>query len=319
MPKHRCKTERFRNLPRLSSGLLRAGLVMGFVLGGWSSTASAQDSKKAVVKTDVINTADGWSIPITYYQSTAGKDAAVVVLLHGEGENQLVWKKNGLAERLHKDDFAVISCDLRKHGEAKNPRASGDKSLTPVDFKAMASATRASELECIQDYLFAEHQAGQLNMAKTAIVAAGNMAPVALNWAARDWLKKPYPDAPTMSARTPRGQTVRGMVLLSPSENVPGLSAGPPLKFFRKGRAVAMLFMYGTQDGSARDVRNMLKQVTTPKNDAVIYSESFDAQFKGTDLLDRVGKAQQLAVGLLKKHVQDRKIPWRDRRSRAER
>ena len=56
--------------------------------------------------------------------------------------------------------------------------------------------------------------------------------------------------------------------MLSPAEDVPGLSSAPPLRFFRglNGTPVSFLFMNGTEDGSARDMKNMLKQITTPKN-----------------------------------------------------
>lgn len=298
---------------------LTFGLAVAFALAGLSSTSHAQAKKEAVVKTDTLTTADGWSIPITYYESNLGKDAAVVLLLHGEGENQLVWQKNGLAKRLQAENFAVITCDLRKHGEAKNTRASGDKTLNAVDFKAMASATKFSELEVIQEFLFKEHQDGKLNMAKYAIVASDSIATVALNWAANDWTKKPYDDAPVLAAKTPRGQTVRGLILLSPTENVSGVSSAPPLRFFRmlRGNPVAMLFMEGKSDG--RDVRNMVKQVSSPSNKKVIYSETFPTPLKGTDLIGRVPKSEPLTVGLLKKHVQDLDVEWQDRRSRLER
>lgn len=298
-----------------------SGLVLAIALTGLSSTSHAQ-AKKAVVETKTLMTADGWSIPITYYQSDMGKEAAVVLLLHGEGENQLVWEKNGLAKRLQAENFAVVTCDLRKHGEAKNPRANGGgKGLNAIDYKAMCARNKVSELEVIQDFLFEEHQEERLNMAKYAIVASDNMATIALNWAAIDWTKKPFDDAPTLSAKTPRGQTVRGLILLSPSEDVPGVSSAPPLRFFRmlRGNPVAMLFVNGSKDGTARDVRNMVKQVKSPSNSKVIYTESFTTSLKGSDLIGRVPKAEPLTVGLLKKHVQDLDVDWKDRRSRAER
>ena len=320
MPRHPLNEILTPNLHRQFASLICFGLMAALAVGGVTLPAEAQTAKKPTKTTDTRTTADGWTIPITYYHSTAGKDAAVVILLHGEGQNQLVWEKNNLATRLQAENFAVITCDLRKHGEAKNQKEDGDKSLNANDYKIMGSASKASELETIQEFLFDEHQAGRLNMAKTAIVAADNMAPVALTWAMWDWLKKPYADAPTLATRTPRGQTVRGIVFLSPSENVPGLSSAPAMKFFRMGDAVAMLFLNGTEDGSARDVRNMIKQVTTAKNKSMIYSESFpNMKLKGTDLIERVAKSEPLTVGLLKKHVQDLKVEWQDRSSRLDR
>ena len=184
----------------------------------------------------------------------------------------------------------------------------------------MASATRASELEAIQDFLFKEHQDEKLNMAKLAIVAPENMAPVALNWAASDWLKKPHQDAPTAAAMTPRGQTVRAVVLVSPKENVPGLGSAQPLVFFKKMRGwpVSFLFVSGSGDGSARDIRAMFKQISDKS--VPVFKEKFrNIKFSGTDLMGRVPKADILILGFLKKQVQDLKIQWRDRRSRLER
>src|SRR5688500_14482005 len=143
------------------------GLLMGGIVMSTASVLFAQAGvKSSAPKTQKLTTGDGWSIPITYYQSSLGKQAAVILLLHGEGDNQLVWtQKTGLAARLLAENFAVVTCDLRKHGEAQNPRAEGSKKLEALDYKAMASASKASDLETIQEFLFEEHQAGRLNMA----------------------------------------------------------------------------------------------------------------------------------------------------------
>lgn len=301
------------------------GLLAGVLLAGVSATGHAQAPSakpKAVIKTDSLTTYDGWSIPITYYQSPAGKDAAVVILLHGEGENQLVWKdKTGLATKLHAADFAVITCDLRKHGQAKNARSEGNKTLDSADYKAMANPARKGELEAIQEFLFEEHQAGRLNMAKTGILAVDNMVPIALTWAYGDWLKKPYQDAPSPAAMTPRGQTVRALALISPSEMVSGVTSTPALRWFRlnTGKAVSILFLNSEDDGSNRDLKNMVKQVSSSKNKDAVFSESFKGKFKGTDLLARVPNAELLVVGYFKKQLQDVDVPWRDRRSRLNR
>jgi pimeloyl-ACP methyl ester carboxylesterase len=310
-----------------AKSFFRRGLLLGLAAIGMTlipmSTALAQGTKPPApeIKTETLTTADGWSIPITYYQSTAGKEAAVVVLLHGEGDNQLVWtQKTKLAERLHAGNYAVITCDLRKHGEAKHGKIT-DKKLEARDYQAMGSASKFSELEVIQDFLLQEHQAGRLNMAKLGILAVDKMAPVALNWAANDWTKKPYEDAPTLAAMTPRGQTVRAIALLSPVESVPGLSSAKPLMFFRKlnGTPVSFLFIKGAQDGSSRDMKDMQKQVTSTENKSVIFSESFPTKLKGADLFGRIPKADPLVVGFFNKQLQDLKVEWADRRSRLER
>ncbi len=299
-------------------------LLLGLLLACISTTVQAQKTEvqpKATVKTETFTTADGWSFPVTYYQSSAGKEAPVVILLHDHGSNQLVWKnKPSLAERLHAEDFAVITCDLRKNGQAKNPRASGRK-LEALDYQAMASPTPISELSVIQAFLYQEHQAGRLNMAKLGILAVGDTVPIALTWAAADWVKKPFQDAPAVAAMTPRGQTVHAIAMLSPSESVTGVNASAPLRYFRTstGAMVSLLFMSGSKDGSGRDVRSMLKAVSTPANKSVIYSQSFPTNLKGADLIRRVPKADDLVVGFFKKQLKDLNIPWQDRSSRLNR
>ena len=49
-------------------------------------------------------------------------------LLYGDKENRLVWEgEKGLAPLLHQEGFAVITVDLRKHGQSTNvARSPGD-------------------------------------------------------------------------------------------------------------------------------------------------------------------------------------------------
>ena len=67
-----------------------------------AAQAVAQQPKPApparAVEEQTRRTADGWSLPITYFRSDQGKNAPVVILLHGKEGNRLVWK--GLGERL---------------------------------------------------------------------------------------------------------------------------------------------------------------------------------------------------------------------------
>jgi S-formylglutathione hydrolase FrmB len=300
--------------------LLAAGMALSNSPLGFAQATTKP--KEPVIKKETLTTGDGWLIPITYYQSTLGKDASVIILLHGEGDNQLTWtQKTNLATQLHAENFAVVTCDLRKHGGAEKAREEeASKKMEPADYKTISLANKASELETIQEFLFDEHQAGRLNMAKLGILAVDNMVPAALNWAANDWTKKPYDDAPSLAARTPRGQTVRAIAMLSPAENVGGLTSAPPLKFFRmlNGTPVSMLFVNSEEDGSARDMRNMIKQVKTEKNKSVIFSSSYPGMFKGADMFGRVPTADKLVIGFFKKQLQDIDVDWKDRRSRID-
>src|SRR6185295_10309173 len=85
------------------------------------SFALGQDKKdKPVDDKTILSPAGGWPLRLTYYKSTEGKDASVVVLLHSKGESRLVWTApKGFAEQLNSKGFAVVAVDLRKHGQSK--------------------------------------------------------------------------------------------------------------------------------------------------------------------------------------------------------
>jgi hypothetical protein len=107
-----------------------------------------------------------------------------------------------------------VTVDLRKHGESKTADEQ-DSTLRPNDYAAMRG-----DLQAVKNFLLAEHQEKKLNISKLGIIAADDMCPVAATFTQDDWLIPPYDDAPVTdpAARTPRGQDVRALVLLSPSQ-----------------------------------------------------------------------------------------------------
>ncbi len=283
----------------------------------------------AVVEKKTLTASDGWPIHITYYQSGEGKESGVVILLHQRGGNRLVWD-TGFAKRLQDEGYAVITVDLRKHGESKSPTAAepgvdtgskrgGDANeLSRIDYFQMAAA----DLEAVKDFLYKEHQAQKLNMRKTAIIAPEMSAPVAMNFAWKDWFKKPYDDAPTFAARTPRGQDIRAMVLLSPEDVVPGLSTGKPLLDLRNPAfGIAFLFCYGTKDRADRGgSRKMYQKVAgIPQNKDRTYLKSYNYKLRGTELIGKKIRVEEHILAFLDKHLKQLNGPtdvWRDRESK---
>ena len=82
-------------------------------------------------------------------------------------------------------------------------------------------------------------------MRKLALVGSDMSTVLAMNYAQLDWTKKPFDDAPTLATRTPRGQDVQAIVLLSPMESLSGLSVIAPIRFL-KPTGIAALLMYGS-------------------------------------------------------------------------
>ncbi len=174
----------------------------------------------------IVRTADGWDIKITYFESPSGKESPVVILLPGaEGQENSMTRKvwEGIAKTLQKQGTAVVTADLRKHGDSApnaedaNPRL---MRLGPGDYVLMAT----QDLAAMRALLVTEHQRQKLNIRKLGIAAAGSSCMVAAAFAANDWLKKPWPDAPTFAQRTPKGQDVRAIMMLSPKSPVKGVN-----------------------------------------------------------------------------------------------
>ena len=335
-------------------------IVVSSLLAGSSASAQDKDNKKEKpVEDKTIYAVDGWPLKLTYYKSTEGKDAAVVVLLHPKHESRMVWTApNGFAEMLHKRGFAVIALDLRKHGQSKDKdgtteddskktstekdkssKKSSGGELKPADYLGMVA-----DLEAVKKMIFEEHQKGHLNMRKTAIVAPTMSAAIAIAFTGNDWLKKPYDDASTPAARTPRGQDVQALVLLSPDSALPGVVANKIAPELR-ALPISSLIVVGKNDPQDKEQAKKLfqqlggdpaKTAATKKADAKKekgkekeadakeeklrhYFIPLDAKLRGTELLGKKLGLEEAMANFLKENLQELKGPfyeWRDRQSR---
>lgn len=289
--------------------------------------ASAQDDakKEPIAENKTLLTDDDWPIHITYLNRAPGPTTPVVVLLHMQGSNRQVYE-NGLAEKLAGGEFAVITVDLRKHGESKSrggalaaDDASTDASeFKPIDYQLMV----AEDLETVKKFIFSEHQSQNLNMAKMGIVAAEMSATIAVNYAAADWLKKPYDDAPTLAASTPRGQDIKAMALLSPAATVPGLQTFKPLKVLADPR-IPMALMIGIGSGDSLDkgdAKKMYQLVAgNSRNKDRTYMQTYQFKLRGTDLLGKKLLVEEHITAFFTKHLKEIDLEWTDRRPRYDR
>jgi pimeloyl-ACP methyl ester carboxylesterase len=281
---------------------------------------------------------DGWPLQITYLPATEGKDsgslqdAPVIILLHGMKGDRTVWERKlgtqegGLAALLNSRGFAVVTLDLRHHGESRKPGTdSEDPVLRNEDFMNMV----VGDLEAVKEFLLKEHQDKKLNVNKLAIVAAEEMSVVAAGFAEFDWKKRPFDDAPSAAARTPRGQDVRVIVLLSPSRTAGNINLTVPMRFLKDPRVgVAVLIVAGKQDerdrGAARSAFQVVSTAKDAKDPAALTNQvaylELSTKFRGTDLLGNPQiRVEAPLVQFVESHMQLINSPWRDRRSRLER
>jgi len=283
--------------------------------------ACAQNDEKLEGVPGVVTTRDGWDIHYTYWESPMGKEAPVVVLLHGEGQSRLVWKALSLAQKLAEQQYAVIAVDLRKHGESKAPEnapaAAKSSQVSKRDYEAMI----LQDLEAIKSFIYKEHQAQRLNMRKLGLVATDMSTAIAMNWSAHDWLKKPYDDAPVLSAKTPRGQDVQAVVLVSPVESVSGVGTIQPTRVLR-ATGISTLLLYSKKDRSeSRTSRKLYKALGGDQQDLEnkrIFEYGFDLKLSGTDLLARQPQLKPAIQKFLEDHVRSHDAPWKNRKSRIE-
>ncbi|QDU78645.1 hypothetical protein Pla110_03490 [Polystyrenella longa] len=278
-----------------------------------------------------FTTEDGWTLKGTYYNMrfddpNEGVQRPVVLLLPGDRGNRLHWEgQAGFASTLRNSGYAVLTLDPRKYGESTPPANVKNvvKEMRPADY---ADVLRY-DLEAVKLFLFEEHQQKNLNMAKLAIIAPESLAPVAMGFTVRDWKKVPYRDAATLDSRTPRGQDVKALVVISPEVNLPGISGKSALLQLRRPfYDVAIMTVAGDNDKTGKESSDLIYTYLTgnkesDKDDMRMFYKKIYPKYgdRGTELISR---NQQMATDILEflnSHVLKKSIPWQDRRSRFER
>lgn len=305
------------------------------VIGSASAPVFAADEKGAPAqpKDETLTTDDGVNIHITYYKSTGEKEAPVVVLLHMKDGNRFNWgaKEDGLAKTLQDAGYAVVTVDLRHHGESKlggtvvgaaTPanKKKGKKGsgldLKPVEYELMVG----QDMEAVKHFIYAEHQAGRLNMNKMVIVGAEMGASIAAFYAILDWDKTPYEDAPQAEYRTPRGQDVRALVLISPQEKFHGLLMSKAIQVLKGNPGIAFFVCNGNDPKDEAQSKKLFDMIKAPVFEKQRMAQrTYQAKLQGTDLLGKRLGIEDDIVAFLDGTVKKLDTPWRDRRSKRER
>lgn len=296
-----------------------------------------------------LTTTDGFPIVITYFKSNGGKETPVVVLLHMKEDSRRIWD-SGLAPILQKEGYAVITVDLRGHGESKgegipatsttttgnvNQKKKDEKEKKPTPKAGKGSgdikkgdveAMIEFDMEAVKNFLYERHQAQELNMNKLAVVGPEMGATIAMNFAARDWAKKPHSDGQP-GFQTPRGQDVRAVVLISPQTGFAGIPVNAAINEMRASYpttvdpngGVAFLVCVSKKDaddhGQAKKIFDLIQN---KQNSDRTYFESYEGKLRGTQMLGKNLKIEAHIMAFLDKHL--RKLPpnWRDRQSKLE-
>lgn len=323
-----------------SFGLTVTLFLLAVAVGLTDSVALAAQKKEEklyVSEPRSVQTRDGGTIHFTYYPSVDGKESPVVVLLHMKDGNRFVWQaKDGFAERLQKAGYAVITVDLRYHGQSKNGAGAGGNANQPADGGKKGAAGKKGggadlrpadyagmveyDLEAIKKFIYEENQAERLNMNKLGIVGPEMGASVAALFAANDWAKAPYEDGQP-GFQTPRGQDVRALVLISPQTTFHGMVISKPITALRDPRmGVAFLVCVGKNDPQDRgQAKKVFDQASAlPGSDKRMYRYEYPGKLKGTDLIGKRLQIEEHMLAFFEEHLKKLDSPWRDRQSKLE-
>jgi pimeloyl-ACP methyl ester carboxylesterase len=305
------------------SGLSACAAALLLILG----QAEAQQN----VQTEVLEAeGDGFPIHISYYPALEEKNpgglenAPVIILLHGENGSRLVWDKSSapqggkaFAEVLNDIGYAVVTVDLRKHGESVVEGQT--KALDNTDYTKMARG----DLPAVKLFLVKEHEAGKLNVNKLGIVASDVMAPVALEYAELDWRQQPYLDGPGGSPGTPRGQDVRAIALLSPVASSGRVNGTKALNYLKNpDMGIGFFLVAGTRDAADKNQTSKMHEVliNIRQNEERVTFLQPNTNARGTDLLNNpAAKIEPPMLEFFKRFVKDANSEWRTRKSRYDR
>jgi pimeloyl-ACP methyl ester carboxylesterase len=281
----------------------------------------------------VFQTDDGKTVHATYFKSPGDRESPVVVLLHMKDGNRFVWQggeEDSFARKLQKEEFAVITVDLRYHGESKVGGAVGagnvnqgtgkkkDKKKAGLDLKPADLENMVEyDLEAVKEFIKEEHQAQNLNMNKMGIVGPEMGATIAVYYAVFDWDKEPYEDG-RPGFQTPRGQDVRALALISPQEKFHGLPMAKAITRLKDPElGISFLICCGSEPQDFKDSDKIFKLLITPAiNEKRMFFKDYKARLTGTDLLDKQLDIEARMMAFFDKQLKQLDAPWRDRESK---
>ena len=197
----------------LKFGLSVVGLLIGLGTGQAFAQNNPQDTPPAPEQV-ALETKDGVQLSATWYAGVNKKESIPVIMLHDWDGNRKQF--SGLATYLQSIGHSVIVPDLRGHGESLRVKGS-DMTLDREKFNRNAIAAMGEDIEACKRFLLKKNNGGELNIEFLTVVAAGQSAVLASQWAVKDW------SWPVVAGRK-QGQDVKALVLLSPEKTFKGLT-----------------------------------------------------------------------------------------------
>jgi len=218
----------------------------------------------------VFTSEDGVLLVGSYYKPRIGTSNSTpsVILLHMLGMDRSTWDK--FAQELSQNGYAVLSVDLRGHGESikQANHTISYQSFMPKNFKNMTLDVKAAK-----KYLIEGRKA---NPNQISIIGASIGANLALNYAASD-------------------HSIKSVILLSPGLNYRGISTLDAIMNYKNP-----IYIVTAEDDSesAKDSKILCEKITCAENLKIFEKTNVH----GTDMLsDKVigSKLQSIILSWL--------------------
>src|SRR5947209_3645375 len=202
-------------VPRFWVGTLTlsAGL---FTLAAMAPVTPAQapSKDKGITQEDTtkvrvpIPTADGLELDGTFYTPNKGTNSPCVMLVHRYGSDRTKGEWNALAKKLQEKGFAVLSFDLRGHGNSttvaqpsvfwSNPwnrngiKHASEKrtSITYTDFQRSYFPMLVNDLVAARRFIDTKHDARECNAGSLFVIGAQEGASLGLLWIATEFERR---------------------------------------------------------------------------------------------------------------------------------
>jgi pimeloyl-ACP methyl ester carboxylesterase len=215
-----------------------------------------------------LETSDGVALAAWHYRVEGDVDRPpVVILLHDlDGSHVTV---EPLAKELARRGIAVVSPDLRGHGESTTRLTAGGseasldtRSLKKQDLEATTlsqggrvrdqSAVRG-DIECVRNWIKLRADEGKLDIDRMVVVGSGLGCTLAAMWAVND---AAWPDL----VSGPQGRQVKGLVFISPTWSSRGLTVSTVLAADLVRRDLPLMVLAGRDDRDAVKLFEQLKR-----------------------------------------------------------
>lgn len=282
-----------------------------------------------------LRTADGVQLAISYYASSiqAGrpeaKQVTPVVMLHDHKDTRAIFGplatllQSPPAEDPNRPSFAVVTVDLRGHGDSTK-QIFGNGTQQNLDAakigKADVYSMAALDMEEVRRFLVTKNDEGSLNLNKLCLIGSGMGASVAANWAVEDWRVPPL-------AIGKQGQDVKAVVMISPPWSFQALSMQGPMRLRPLKEQAAWMLIYGAEEPDVvADVRRIEKQLKPfhPETDGQGAPRTADfvvlgmpSKLQGDSIVSKLGgTVNERILNFLIENVASKDMPWAARRTR---